>query len=288
MLAGGPAPRLQPATVNTPWAPTVLRCPSRTCHAVCMAVTVQPVSEALFDDVQMIFGTRGQAARCQCQGFRMDWHARHSDAVDFRRELLRDQISEGYGLVAHLDGQPVGWCSMAPRSDYARLRQTTWQGRAEDRGDSAIWAATCFVIRAGFRRLGVSRALVAGTVDLGRERGAVAVEAYPMQPAPGRGRDVGRAARRRAQCVSRRRIPHRAHTVAATLDRSLRLLTPNPISSRVPTGVTAEPSGRGRQRRTAAAGDVPFGKRTPGGCSRTAVASPVRCTRRRRLLSRRR
>jgi len=151
-----------------------------------MPITVQPVSEALFDDVQTILGTQGHAARCQCQGYRMGWHARHSEDVQGRRELLLDQVIEGHGLVAHLDGEPVGWCSVAPRRDYTYLRQTTWKGRNEDKDDPRIWAVTCFVTRVGFRHLGVSRALVGGTVDLARDRGARAVEAYPMKPAPGK------------------------------------------------------------------------------------------------------
>lgn len=151
-----------------------------------MEITIQPVSEASFDDVQTVFGDRGQPARCQCQGYRMGWHALHSDDVAGRRELLRDQVMEGHGLVAHLDGQPVGWCSVAPRADYACLRQTTWRGRQEDRSDPGVWAVTCFVTRAGFRHRGVSRALVGGTVDLARERGARVLEAYPMKPAPGK------------------------------------------------------------------------------------------------------
>ena len=150
-----------------------------------MTITVQPVGQALFDDVQAVLGDRGQAARCQCQGYRLGWHERHTDDVRGRRELLRDQVIEGYGLVAHLDGEPVGWCSLAPRSDYPYLRQTTWKGRHEDRDDPGIWAATCFVTRAGFRHRGVSRALAAGTIDLARDRHARAVEAYPMKPAPG-------------------------------------------------------------------------------------------------------
>jgi GNAT superfamily N-acetyltransferase len=151
-----------------------------------MAITVRPVDEALFDDVQTVLGTTGQPARCQCQGYRQGWHVRHTDNVPGRRELLRDQVMEGHGLVAHLDGQPVGWCSMAPRSDYPYLRKTTWQGRTEDRDDATIWAVTCFVTRAGFRHQGVSRALAAGTVDLARDRGARVIEAYPMKPAPGK------------------------------------------------------------------------------------------------------
>ena len=151
-----------------------------------MPITVRPVEEALFDDVQTIFGTRGDPARCQCQGYRQGWYERHSEDVQGRRELLRDQVMEGHGLVAHLDGEPVGWCSMGPRSDFPYLRQTTWKGRSEDKDDPGIWAVTCFVTRAGFRRQGVSRALAGGTVDLARDRGARAVEAYPMKPAPGK------------------------------------------------------------------------------------------------------
>ena len=74
----------------------------------------------------------------------------------------------------------------APRSDYPYLRQTTWKGRHENKDDASIWAVTCFVTRAGFRRQGVSRALVGGTIDLARDRGARALEAYPMKPAPGK------------------------------------------------------------------------------------------------------
>jgi GNAT superfamily N-acetyltransferase len=151
-----------------------------------MALTVQPVNESLFDDVQTIFGTRGQAAPCQCQRYRMGWIALNSDNVQGRRELLRDQVIEGHGLVAHLDGEPVGWCSVAPRSDYTYLRQPTWKGRNEDKDDASVWAVTCFVTRAGFRHQGVSRALAAATIDFARDHGARAVEAYPMKPAPGK------------------------------------------------------------------------------------------------------
>lgn len=52
---------------------------SQICKCGFMAITVQPVNEALFDDVQKIFGRTGQAARCQCQGYRMGWYAQHSD-----------------------------------------------------------------------------------------------------------------------------------------------------------------------------------------------------------------
>ena len=39
-----------------------------------------------------------------------------------------------------------------------------WAGRDEDKTDDGVWAVTCFVTRTGFRRRGVSRALVRAAV----------------------------------------------------------------------------------------------------------------------------
>ncbi|MEU8224382.1 GNAT family N-acetyltransferase [Kribbella sp. NPDC048915] len=71
---------------------------------------------------------------------------------------------------------------MAPRADHARLLRdfrVPWLGRNEDKHDSTVWAVTCFVTRAGFRRRGISRALARAAVGFARERGAAAVEGYP-------------------------------------------------------------------------------------------------------------
>jgi GNAT superfamily N-acetyltransferase len=45
---------------------------------------------------------------------------------------------------------------------------------------------TCFVTRAGFRRRGISYALARAAVDFARERGARALEGYPMITDPGK------------------------------------------------------------------------------------------------------
>jgi GNAT superfamily N-acetyltransferase len=91
------------------------------------------------------------------------------------------------GLVAYLDGEPAGWCAVEPRTAYRRLLRTRvpWAGRAEDKTDDGIWAVTCFITRTGFRRRGVSRAIVRAAVDFARQRGARALEGYPMITHPG-------------------------------------------------------------------------------------------------------
>jgi len=44
----------------------------------------------------------------------------------------------------------------------------------------SVWAVTCLFTRAGYRKRGISRALAAAAVDFARERGARAIEAYPI------------------------------------------------------------------------------------------------------------
>ncbi|MGH3026237.1 MAG: GNAT family N-acetyltransferase, partial [Gaiellaceae bacterium] len=77
-------------------------------------------------------------------------------------------------------------CSVEPRTAYPYLRSVPWRKRSEDKTDASIWAVTCFVTRSGFRRQSVSYALACAAVDFARERGARALEGYPMDPEPGK------------------------------------------------------------------------------------------------------
>jgi GNAT superfamily N-acetyltransferase len=159
-----------------------------------VTITVIPANEASWDDLQTIFGERGEAHRCQCQWFKVpaaEWRAL---TVEDRAEGLRAQTECGYpdagttsGLIAYLDDEPVGWCAVEPRTEYTRLLRSRvpWSGREESRTDETVWAVTCFVTRTGFRRRGVSKALTAAAVDFARKRGARAIEGYPIATKPG-------------------------------------------------------------------------------------------------------
>ena len=155
------------------------------------AIAVVPANEARWEDLQRVFGTRGAAAWCQCQRYKLrPREAFRNFPVEERAERLRRQTGCGdpaagstSGLVAYLAGEPVGWCAVEPRPAYESLVRTArvpWEGREEDRGDAGVWAVTCFVTRVGFRRRGVSRALATAAVAFARERGARALEAYPI------------------------------------------------------------------------------------------------------------
>ena len=83
--------------------------------------------------------------------------------------------------MAYLNGEPVGWCAVEPRSAYPgflRNNRVPWLGRSEDKADDTVWALTCAFARAG--RRGVTRTLVEAAVSFARQRGARAIEGYPM------------------------------------------------------------------------------------------------------------
>jgi len=154
------------------------------------ATVVVPANEAPWEDLQRVFGTRGAAAWCQCQRYKLrPREAFRKFPVEERAERLRSQTGCGdpaagstSGLVAYLADEPVGWCAVEPRPAYVSLvrnARVPWEGRDEDKTDAGVWAVTCLVTRVGFRRRGVSRALAAAAVAFARERGARALEAYP-------------------------------------------------------------------------------------------------------------
>jgi GNAT superfamily N-acetyltransferase len=154
-------------------------------------VTIIPANEATWDDLRAIFGTRGDPSRCWCQRFKMAPGESWANVGPAQHAVrLRTQTRRGHpesettsGLVAYLDGEPVGWCAVEPRTAYPRMlrnNRVPWEGRSEDKADGSVWAVTCFVTRTGFRRQGIAYALARAAVDLARQRGARAVEGYPM------------------------------------------------------------------------------------------------------------
>lgn len=165
-------------------------------------LVVVPANEASCADLEALFGTTDYAGRCRCQRFRVPgWFWRDTTAEE-RASMLRAQTACGNpgapttsGLVAYLDGEPAAWAAVAPRTAYPKLRTSRipWRGRDEDKDDDGVWVVTCFVVRKGYRGLGLTYHLAAACLDFARTRGARALEAYPMVTRPGEGITWGEA-----------------------------------------------------------------------------------------------
>ena len=176
-----------------------------------------PANRATWADLTAIFGTV-DSGRCNCQRFKTRGWFWDQATDEQRRARLREQVNcddpdatSTTGLVAYLTderylpqgqspedlrseeargfpGVPVGWVAVEPRTEYPRLLglPTVWRGRHEDKQDDGVWSVTCFVVRKGYRRRGITYALAAATVGYARENGARALEGYAMRTQPGK------------------------------------------------------------------------------------------------------
>jgi GNAT superfamily N-acetyltransferase len=158
-------------------------------------LVIVPANEAAWPELEgLLRPANCHGTRCFCQRFKSpnsDWRTVSDEE---RAHRLREQTEcenpdadATSGMVAYLDGEPIGWCAVEPRTAYRKLLTTRipWSGRTEDKTDADVWAVTCFFTRAGYRRRGVSRALTRAAVDFARKRGARALEGYPMITRPG-------------------------------------------------------------------------------------------------------
>ena len=155
------------------------------------SVVSVPANEASWDDLQSVLGTRGSAARCQCQRYKLRPGEHFAGfPVEERAHRLRVGTDPGCpsaagttGLVGYVDGVPVGWCAVQPRPAYTGLlrnNRVPWEGRTEAKEDERVWAVTCFVTRVGHRKRGVAGALARDAVPYAHSRGARVLEGYPV------------------------------------------------------------------------------------------------------------
>jgi GNAT superfamily N-acetyltransferase len=176
-------------------------------------LSIVPANQASWADLKAVFGER-DSGRCNCQRFKTRGWFWEQATDEQRRASLRDQANcddpeatSTTGLVAYLlnsdsatshdsdeggearDAIPVGWVAVEPRTEYPRLLglPTVWKGRqGEDKQDDSVWSVTCFVVRKGYRKRGITYALAAAAVDYARANGARALEAYAMLTQPGK------------------------------------------------------------------------------------------------------
>jgi GNAT superfamily N-acetyltransferase len=99
----------------------------------------------------------------------------------FKRIVDRSDVPRG--LIAYVDGEPAGWCALAPRDEYPRVQRARAMKPIDDR---PAWAISCFFVRRTARGRGVTKALLREAVAFARRHGATLIEGYPVDTSAGR------------------------------------------------------------------------------------------------------
>lgn len=152
--------------------------------------TWRPANLASNEDVAAVFDTSG-ASKCRCQGLKVPgwiWRDTNQEQRDAAQLEQTGCGTDGptSGLIGYVDGEPAGWVAIEPRENYPRVwsRKKSWMRM--DPELEGVWSVTCFVVRKGFRRQGVTYELAAATVEYGRRVGATILEGYPTEQPPGK------------------------------------------------------------------------------------------------------
>jgi GNAT superfamily N-acetyltransferase len=150
-----------------------------------MRFETRPVTPHRVDDFATVANPNRRATHCWCLSHRLTAQEVAGLGDGSRESAFRALSGREHppGVIGYDDGEPVGWCSIGPRSDNTRL------GRSQlirPLDDLPVWSIICVVIRGGHRRRGYTTPLINGAVEYAASCGAPAVESYPVDPGSGR------------------------------------------------------------------------------------------------------
>lgn len=143
-----------------------------------MELVVRQLTADLWPALAELFDVKGPVGRCWCMYWRIgsEYRERRPDA---NRESFRKIVEDGPspGLLAFEGSLAVGWCQLTPRDALPWLDQT-WRLKRVD--EVPVWSISCFYVRNGYRKKGVTTALITSALEAAQKAGASAVEAYPL------------------------------------------------------------------------------------------------------------
>jgi GNAT superfamily N-acetyltransferase len=143
-----------------------------------MKLTIRPLTPDLWPALEDLFGKDGACNGCWCMYGRIGSAYRKRPREE-NKAAFREVVERGPppGLLAFDGDMAVGWCQLTPR-DAVPWLDRTWRLRRVD--DVPVWSLSCFYVRKGYRRKGVTSALIAGALKAAKRAKAAALEASPL------------------------------------------------------------------------------------------------------------
>jgi GNAT superfamily N-acetyltransferase len=151
-------------------------------HGAHATIRYHPLTRDRWVDLKRLFCPRGACGGCWCMWYRLPRAAYERGKGDLNRSRFRRRVNADApapGILAFVGEEPIGWCAVAPRTEYQRLR-TSRVMKGPD--DTEVWAILCLYVRPDHRSSGVSVGLIRTAAAYAFENGAPVVEAYPVRP----------------------------------------------------------------------------------------------------------
>jgi len=150
------------------------------------ALVVRPLTPARWPDLESVFNAKGcsVARGCWCMYYRLSGKGPLTRPGESQRSRSKEALKHlaaqdpPPGLIGYRGKTPVGWISLGPREDYAKLAKSPVMKPVDER---PVWSIVCFVVPSEYRRQGVARELLAGAVAFAKRRGVKLLEAYPVE-----------------------------------------------------------------------------------------------------------
>lgn len=148
---------------------------------------IRPVTPDRWPDLNRLFSESageelGNPSRCWCMEWRLASHrAWREGAGEANREGMRRWVAAGDvpGIIAYVDGEPAGWCSVSPKPSLIGFRRLKDFPQSED---PAVWSVICFYVPEGRRGQGLMGRLLPAAVVYAGASGARVIEGYASVP----------------------------------------------------------------------------------------------------------
>lgn len=145
-----------------------------------MPLKFQPLTPGRWKDAVALFGERGACGGCWCMFWRQTRTEYEQNKGERNKNRFRKIVEKGPapGILAYDGRTPVGWCCLAPRSDFSTLSRSRVLQPVDDQ---PVWSVVCFFVARPYRRKGLSVALLKAAAEFAKKKGAKIIEGYPVE-----------------------------------------------------------------------------------------------------------
>ncbi len=140
-----------------------------------------PVTNERWKDFEKLFGEKGACAGCWCMYWRLKQSVLDAQKGKGNKLAMKKIIGSGTipGIIAYSEGEPIGWCSVAPREEFSKLDNSRILKPVDEK---SVWSVVCFFIHKTHRKMGLSIALLNAAKRFVKSSGGKILEGYPIEP----------------------------------------------------------------------------------------------------------